>query len=278
MAYSILGKIYWDSTLYDHVIDSMVLSMNANINLQQVLNKLSELLRHKNAKRDSQKMTIKEKNDSSALLTTSNKFPYKLTYICQDGKHNIKNTTHKAKNFWAEHPELCPPPPLLSDADNTTLTSFSLAIDCGETHHMFNNRSLFSNFTESSGESISTSDPSSSLICKGQGTVKIIINNSSLTLLNCLYVRQLINKLMVVSFDQPTINLTKNNPNTPWHSCLGHPSSQVLKSLGLKPNNNPCDTCARGKMTSLPFKGNFVEVLKPLDCLHLDVVGPISPP
>ncbi|MBW0480757.1 hypothetical protein O181_020472 [Austropuccinia psidii MF-1] len=34
MAYSILGEICWDSSLYDHVIDSMVLSMNANINPQ----------------------------------------------------------------------------------------------------------------------------------------------------------------------------------------------------------------------------------------------------
>ncbi|MBW0576851.1 hypothetical protein O181_116566 [Austropuccinia psidii MF-1] len=335
MAYSILGKICWDSSQYDHVIDSTVRSINANINPQQVLNKLSELLRHKNTKRNSQKTTIKEENDSSALLTTSNEFPHKLTYICKDGKHNIKNTTHKAENCWAEHPELCPPPcnqskkkaseaethqtgleALLSNADNTTLTLFSLVIDCGATHHMFNNRSLFSNFTESSDKSISTSNPSSSLICKGQGTVKIIINNSPLTLLNCLYVpkltknlvilldlckapititrngstfellhdkqiflsRQLINKLMVVFFDQPTIHLTKNNPSPPWHSHLGHLSNQVLKSLGLKPNNNPCNTCTRGKMTALPFKGHFVEVLKPLDCLHLDVAGPISPP
>ncbi|MBW0473459.1 hypothetical protein O181_013174 [Austropuccinia psidii MF-1] len=82
---------------------------------------------------------------------------------------------------------------------------------------------------------------------------------------------------MVVSFYQPTTHLTKKNTNPPWHSCLGNPSNQVLKSLGLKPNNDPCDTCVRGKMTALPFKGHFVEVLKPLHCLHLDVVGQISP-
>ncbi|MBW0538151.1 hypothetical protein O181_077866 [Austropuccinia psidii MF-1] len=230
MAYSILGKICRDSSQYDHVIDSTVCSINANINSQQVLNKLSELLRHKNAKRDSQKTTIKEENDSSALLTTSNEFPHKLTYICKDGKHNIKITTHKAENCWAEHPELCPPPhnqskkkaseaethqtsleALLSDANNTTLTLFSLVIDCGETHHMFNNRSLFSNFTESSDESISTSNPSSSLICKGQGTVKIIINNSPLTFLNCLYVPKLTKNLAsLLDLCKPPITITRN--------------------------------------------------------------------
>ncbi|MBW0535736.1 hypothetical protein O181_075451 [Austropuccinia psidii MF-1] len=104
MVYSILGKISWDISQYDHIIDSMVLSINSNINPQQVLDKLPELLRHKNTKRDSQKTLIKEKNNSSALLTASNQFPYKLTYICKDGKHNIKNTTHKAENCWAEHP------------------------------------------------------------------------------------------------------------------------------------------------------------------------------
>ncbi|MBW0564239.1 hypothetical protein O181_103954 [Austropuccinia psidii MF-1] len=37
MAYSILGKISWDSSQYDHIIDSMVLSMNSNINPQKLL-------------------------------------------------------------------------------------------------------------------------------------------------------------------------------------------------------------------------------------------------
>ncbi|MBW0584000.1 hypothetical protein O181_123715 [Austropuccinia psidii MF-1] len=40
-AYSILGKISRDSSQSDHIIDSMVLSMNSNINPQQVLDKLS---------------------------------------------------------------------------------------------------------------------------------------------------------------------------------------------------------------------------------------------
>ncbi|MBW0507200.1 hypothetical protein O181_046915 [Austropuccinia psidii MF-1] len=72
MTYSILEKINWDSSLYDHIIDSMVLSMSSNINPQQVLEKLSEFLIHKNTKRDCQKTTIIEENDRSALLNASN--------------------------------------------------------------------------------------------------------------------------------------------------------------------------------------------------------------
>ncbi|MBW0526656.1 hypothetical protein O181_066371 [Austropuccinia psidii MF-1] len=30
-------------------------------------------------------------------------------------------------------------------------------------------------------------------------------------------------------------------------------------------------------MTHLPFKGHFSKTTKPLDCLHMDLVGPISP-
>ncbi|MBW0474907.1 hypothetical protein O181_014622 [Austropuccinia psidii MF-1] len=64
MAYSILGKISQDRSKYDHFIDSMVLSMNSNINTQQILDKLSELIRNKNTRRDCQKNTIKEENGS----------------------------------------------------------------------------------------------------------------------------------------------------------------------------------------------------------------------
>ncbi|MBW0504998.1 hypothetical protein O181_044713 [Austropuccinia psidii MF-1] len=31
-------------------------------------------------------------------------------------------------------------------------------------------------------------------------------------------------------------------------------------------------------MNTLPLKGHFVEVTKRLDCLHIDIFGPISPP
>ncbi|MBW0537695.1 hypothetical protein O181_077410 [Austropuccinia psidii MF-1] len=55
MAHSILGKISRDSNSYDHVIDSMVLTMNSNINPQIVLDKLSELIQHKNTKNSFQK-------------------------------------------------------------------------------------------------------------------------------------------------------------------------------------------------------------------------------
>ncbi|MBW0510656.1 hypothetical protein O181_050371 [Austropuccinia psidii MF-1] len=81
MAYSILGKISIDSNANDHVSDSMVLSIDANINPQHVLDKLSELMQHKNTKSNYWKGVKIEAGQNSALLTDSNSFPYRITYF-----------------------------------------------------------------------------------------------------------------------------------------------------------------------------------------------------
>ncbi|MBW0542480.1 hypothetical protein O181_082195 [Austropuccinia psidii MF-1] len=235
-------------------------------------------------------------------------------YVCQDRKHNPKTTTHKPKKCWAEHPELCPNQnknkrksanpemhqtgleALFTSRETTIGTQLSFVIDCGATNHMFHDINLFKDLTLNSDEEIATSDPSSNLLCKGQGTVEISVDNKLFKLENCLYVLRLtrnlvslldicskpititrngsslflskqnqlflgggiINKLMIVTFDQPSAILTNMSEKTPWHAQLGHPGDQVLKTLGLKIHNmDPCEICAWGKMTSLPFKGNF---------------------
>ncbi|MBW0522159.1 hypothetical protein O181_061874 [Austropuccinia psidii MF-1] len=104
MAYSILGKVSCNSNKYDHIINSMVLSTKANINSKQVPDKFSELAQHKNTKNNFQKVTKTE--ESSALLTDTNNYPYNATYECLDGKHNTKNTSHRPESCWEEHPEL----------------------------------------------------------------------------------------------------------------------------------------------------------------------------
>ncbi|MBW0495078.1 hypothetical protein O181_034793 [Austropuccinia psidii MF-1] len=162
MAYSILTKIRRDSNAYDHVIDSMVLTMNFLINPKLVLDKLSELLQHKSTKDTFQNGMKTEKMDSSALLTNSSHYPYKLTYVCHYGKHNRKNTTHKPENIWAGNPELHPPSrnkkqfffseakthqtgleALLTHQKPSFCSSSTLVIDCGATHHMFSDKSIF---------------------------------------------------------------------------------------------------------------------------------------
>ncbi|MBW0538939.1 hypothetical protein O181_078654 [Austropuccinia psidii MF-1] len=229
MAYSILGKISRDSSAYGHLIDSIVLTMNSSINPQLVLHKLSELLQPKNTKETFQKGIKTEKIDSSALLTNSSDYPYTITYVCRNGKHDPKNTMHKPENCWAEHPELRPPPrnknkkksseaetlqtgleALLKHQKSSSSSSSTLVIDCGATHHMFSDKSIFTELILTPEEKIATSNPRSNLTCKGKGTVEIEVNKVLLALFNCLYVPNITKNLFsLLELCTKSINIEK---------------------------------------------------------------------
>ncbi|MBW0584747.1 hypothetical protein O181_124462, partial [Austropuccinia psidii MF-1] len=296
-----------------------------------VMKKLLDLINHQKTKDMGSSGKETDTSKMNALLSNAASYPYKITYVCQNGKHNPKDTTHKESSRWAEHPELQPSrnqkkynrqdndakshqtgmtalftgKTLNSDKSNTLVT------DCGATHHMFNSRELFSNFVETDKLLISTSDPKRNLFATGRGTVVINIENKTVLLPNCLYVPHLtrnlisllemfsnsltiikqnndfsildndrpilhgrtINNLMISNFTKSTSLLTNSSTKIPcWHSRLGHPSNQTLKSMGLPTfEEDHCAICARGKMTLKPFKSHFEAVKEPLDCLHLDL-------
>ncbi|MBW0463936.1 hypothetical protein O181_003651 [Austropuccinia psidii MF-1] len=85
---------------------------------------------------------------------------------------------------------------------------------------------------------------------------------------------------MISDFTKCTTLLTTGGVTQPcWHSRLGHPSNQTLKLMGLPTfEKDYGNVCSKGKMTLKLFKSHFEVVEQPLDCLHLDLVGPISPP
>ncbi|MBW0587114.1 hypothetical protein O181_126829 [Austropuccinia psidii MF-1] len=162
MAYSILGKFSRDKNAYDYVIDSMVLTITSEINAQIVLDQLSELIEYKKTKDSFQKGAKRETSQNSSLLTNSNDFPYKITYLCCKGKHSPKNTTQKPESCGVEHPELQPQSrnrhkkninkfethqngmeALLSNTGPTQINKHTLVIDCGATHHIFHNKNVF---------------------------------------------------------------------------------------------------------------------------------------
>ncbi|KAI7940779.1 hypothetical protein MJO28_013064 [Puccinia striiformis f. sp. tritici] len=66
-----------------------------------------------------------------------------------------------------------------------------------------------------------------------------------------------------------------------WHLRLGHASSARIKAIvGAKINFTGrinCSTCMKGKMVKLPFKGSFSPTNLPLEVVHGDLVGPITP-
>ncbi|MBW0468116.1 hypothetical protein O181_007831 [Austropuccinia psidii MF-1] len=182
---------------------------------------------------------------------------------------------------------------------------------------MFNNKELFSNFVETKKFNISTSDPGSNLFTTDRATVAIEIENEIFLLSNCLYVPNLsknlisllemfsksitivkhdkafsitngkntivhgniTNNLMISNFTKCTTLITTGGGTQPcWNSRVGHPSNQTLKLMGLPTfEKDHFNVCAKGKMTLKPLKIHFQAVEQPLDCIHLDLVGPISP-
>lgn len=68
-----------------------------------------------------------------------------------------------------------------------------------------------------------------------------------------------------------------------WHNCLGHPSPTYLSSLishvgASSADEMVCATCATSKPHGLPFPGSFPCPSFPLDVVHSDLSGKISPP
>ncbi|MBW0511442.1 hypothetical protein O181_051157 [Austropuccinia psidii MF-1] len=190
-----------------------------------------------------------------------------------------------------------------------------LIINCGATHHMFNSKHLFSYLVETPPIGVSTGDSSSPLFSKGFGKVNLLINGKRFTLEECLLVPnhncnlislmrfcngdftisrsnscfklftgnqvkiegRTVNNLMKVKYSIPSIQVTEL-PTNIWHQRLGHPGNQVIKSMGLLECSLRCSPCYLNKIHKLPFNHHFKPVSKPLDCAHIDIVGPISPP
>ncbi|MBW0505866.1 hypothetical protein O181_045581, partial [Austropuccinia psidii MF-1] len=188
-----------------------------------------------------------------------------------------------------------------------------IIIDSAATHHMFNNKSLFGSLEQCNSFAITTGDPASNLCAEGNGSVNLHINGKLLSLENCLYVPrishnlismiqllkdcitierlpkerlnimighdttitgQVVNGLMSMTHSEPKALTSAGDI---WHHRLGNPSNQAIKTLGLPPFSGACKICLMGKSTLLPFSGSFDKVTQPLECIHIDLVGPITP-
>ncbi|MBW0488787.1 hypothetical protein O181_028502 [Austropuccinia psidii MF-1] len=269
----------------------------------------------------------------SALFSASNE-QFKKVYYCSNGRHNQQCTTHRKEECWAENPHLRPsrrekkrkflnPSAHLLVATALITSSLSqkenlndLVVDCGATHHMFNNKDFFHSLSFLVKINIATGDVNSTLIACGIGTVNLNCNNRIIKLeychfvpkLNCnlismleLFKKQLtihcqgnkfilesnkeiildgniIDGLMYINYNLPKSLLTTNNKESDvWHNRLGHPGISVLRSMGLPTDISNCLVCQMNKSHQLPYLNHFEEAKFPLDCLHLDLVGPISP-
>ncbi|MBW0521629.1 hypothetical protein O181_061344 [Austropuccinia psidii MF-1] len=81
---------------------------------------------------------------------------------------------------------------------------------------------------------------------------------------------------MRIEFSIPEIQSTAAPLNL-CHQRMGHPGNLAIKEMGLPPANTAFSTCNLNKMHILLLKDHFGDVSQPLDCVHLDLVSPISP-
>ncbi|MBW0475377.1 hypothetical protein O181_015092 [Austropuccinia psidii MF-1] len=62
------------------------------------------------------------------------------------------------------------------------------------------------------------------------------------------------------------------------HARAGHPSVTILQRLfKIKTNPISCEACALSKSHRHPYSGTFPKALKPLEYIHMDLSGRISP-
>ncbi|MBW0510760.1 hypothetical protein O181_050475 [Austropuccinia psidii MF-1] len=198
---------------------------------------------------------------------------------------------------------------------DSNIQSHQLVVDCGATHHMFNSKAFFLSMSETMDITVSTGDSNSTLKAFGFGTVQLLCDNKTLTLKNCLHFPHLncnlislmdlfkdwlivnqkgsffnlearaktllkghiSNKVMYVDYSLPR-GLLSIDSTTLWHNRLGLPGPTPAKLLGLPSGIIDCMTCNLNKADCFPFNNHFEHANLPLDCIHINLVGPISPP
>ncbi|MBW0521420.1 hypothetical protein O181_061135 [Austropuccinia psidii MF-1] len=285
LSFSILGKLVEDPKL-QHYIKVLTLNDEVIEKPDLILTKLQDFVNN------SRIQPTRQQNDPTALSTNN--------------KQRL--------------PQSNPPSAHLSSAQallTGTLklkTDYQLIVDCGATHHMFNNWNHFSTFKTIPLLKVSTGNASSLLTAEGIGSINILCNKTALTLENCLFVPNLTcnlvsllelvqdkltitqgkdkfslesskiprlegrvqNNLMLLDFSVPKTLITKEVRNL-WHNCLGYPGLLSLKTMGLPDRPDLCTIGDINKAHALPFNHQFDCVSLPLDCVHIDLVGPISP-
>ncbi|MBW0465265.1 hypothetical protein O181_004980 [Austropuccinia psidii MF-1] len=247
-------------------------------------------------------MNTRPQTTSPTALLSSVEDPHKIVYYCAKGKHNIKCITKKIEDCWLENPHLRPPrrekkcrhfdaTAQLTVAQALIPTSVllqpienQLILDCGATHHMFNSLEPFLNTPKTINILVARGDANSKLSAVGIGSVKILNHKNTLTLKEYLYVTKLkcnIISLLELFKEQPAVNQKdsafslSSNGKEIMHD---NPSVSVLKQLGVPTPQGNCIVFETNKEHKQPFKNHFEPALSTLDCVHMDVVGPINPP
>jgi hypothetical protein len=89
-----------------------------------------------------------------------------------------------------------------------------------------------------------------------------------------------VDNLLHVPYSLPSAHINKATvSHVVWHQRLGHPGENVMRLMGIlsAPPEGLCEVCNCSKMTLQPFPDHFSQVQRPLQHIHMDLVGPINP-
>ncbi|MBW0502486.1 hypothetical protein O181_042201 [Austropuccinia psidii MF-1] len=263
-----------------HLADSLAMSKEATENPPNALNRLQNYAGHLKSKQK----VHKEEQLSTELVSSSSNYPSRLVYYCaiekkeKDEKSNPSPSTHLSTAY-----------ALMTCSSES---SCEIVIDSAATHHMFNDKSLFTNLKQCTPFVISTGDPASNLCAEGRGPIDLQIRGKLLRLDNfCLYVPRISHNLIsMIQLLEDSITIEKLSRGR-FKAVINHdtaitgqfinglisvthaepkalisigdvwnPSNQAVKTLGLPPFSSTCEICMLvDTFTSL----KFVRFLKP---------------
>ncbi|KAI7958287.1 hypothetical protein MJO29_006504 [Puccinia striiformis f. sp. tritici] len=94
-----------------------------------------------------------------------------------------------------------------------------------------------------------------------------------------LFVGSTTSNILLVDLNPLKALSVKSNLGLELHRALGHPSINYLKKAypNLSINSIECTACDLAKMHRQPFSGSFPKLGRILECVHMDLCGPISP-
>ncbi|MBW0584775.1 hypothetical protein O181_124490 [Austropuccinia psidii MF-1] len=100
LSYSLLGKLAEDSKLHQF-IESLTLNEELIEKPDLILTRLQDYVHHSLSK-----LPKSLPNSSVSALISSSNNNFKIIYYCTNGKYNLKNTSHRKDQCWAENPHL----------------------------------------------------------------------------------------------------------------------------------------------------------------------------
>ncbi|KNZ55237.1 hypothetical protein VP01_2730g1 [Puccinia sorghi] len=189
-------------------------------------------------------------------------------------------------------------------------------LDSGSTSHMVSDQNFFITLDETERGMINTSCGPNTLAIEGKGSISMLFSNQLVVLhdvllvpkitVNLLSLHRLIldqckihfdtNNFIVLKDDKPFLSGHYHN-NLPviqlkarshhsslsvaekLHKSLGHVSySRIRNKLGIPITpQEVCRSCAVSKITRASYKHRSSRASRPLEELHLDLIGPIAP-